>query len=589
MLDQVYATGIPFTVRRRPLVLASDPGGTLHRRFLDFIYQPIRDAAGAVTGIFVDGSDVTEATLAADAPQASEERQSLLLRLVRRQRRTDDPAAMMRAASQAIGRRLGASQAGFLTLPDHSTMTFTAGWTDGSLDLPTGTFPAEGIGTAYLAALRRGAALGVADVAQDPLTAGSMFAGIGARAVIGAPIIRAGRWHAAMYVNQGTVRDWTDAEVALVREVADLTWDAVERAEARAALQRSEARWRAIFQNMREGFALCQMVHGAAGQAVDFRYLELNAAWQRLTGVPAAAALGCLATAVFPALEDFWIKTYDRVVRTGEPAHFEHRVGAVDRWFEVFAYRTEPGCFAALFLNVTERKAAEERQTLLVREVDHRANNALTVVQAALHLTDAPDVAELQEIHPGAGQRAGAGSGRADAGPLGRRRPACLAGRRADAVSRRRAGIGTEGHAGGTAGAAARRCRAAAGHGGARTRDQRGEARGAVDRRWPPDGVLAPRSGRGRHPVAVADMDRDRRTADRGRPGAARVRVEGDRRNRVQPAQQPDVDDMEQVGPDLRDRDAARRVTGRAGSGMQGVNRSCMHRRRTAPPGRRGS
>src|SRR3712207_8376896 len=55
-----------------------------------------------------------------------------------------------------------------------------------------------------------------------------------------------------------------------------------------------------------------------------------------------------------------------------------------DRWFEVIAYRTEPERFAAIFRNVTERKRAEERQALLAREVDHRGQNALTVVQSVL-------------------------------------------------------------------------------------------------------------------------------------------------------------------------------------------------------------
>ncbi len=48
--------------------------------------------------------------------------------------------------------------------------------------------------------------------------------------------------------------------------------------------------------------------------------------------------------------------------------HFEYRIAAIGRWFEVFAYRTEPGRFAALFLNITERKAAAERQALLALE-----------------------------------------------------------------------------------------------------------------------------------------------------------------------------------------------------------------------------
>jgi two-component sensor histidine kinase len=74
---------------------------------------------------------------------------------------------------------------------------------------------------------------------------------------------------------------------------------------------------------------------------------------------------------VFPGIEDFWVRTYARVVDTGEPAHFEHRLGPVQRWFEVLVYRTAPGRFAALFLNVTERRAAETRRDALI-ELDDR-------------------------------------------------------------------------------------------------------------------------------------------------------------------------------------------------------------------------
>lgn len=168
----------------------------------------------------------------------------------------------------------------------------------------------------------------------------------------------------------------------------DVTAEHVVREDLRA----SETRWRAIFQNMHEGFALCEVVYDPDGVAADFRYLEVNIAWERLTGVPPAAIVGRLASEAIPGIERFWTDTYARVVETGEPAHFEYRLAALGRWFEVFAYRTEPGHFAALFLNVTERKAAEERQALLSREVDHRAKNALAVVQSALRLTKAPDV-----------------------------------------------------------------------------------------------------------------------------------------------------------------------------------------------------
>jgi signal transduction histidine kinase len=59
LLDQVYTSGTPFVGHALPLDLAREPGMPLERRYLDFIYQPIRDPAGNVAGIFVEGSDVT--------------------------------------------------------------------------------------------------------------------------------------------------------------------------------------------------------------------------------------------------------------------------------------------------------------------------------------------------------------------------------------------------------------------------------------------------------------------------------------------------------------------------------------------------
>jgi two-component sensor histidine kinase/PAS domain-containing protein len=184
------------------------------------------------------------------------------------------------------------------------------------------------------------------------------------------------------------IRDGSGAVVGLFC----ITNETTARVRSVAALRESEARWRAIFQNMHEGIALCEIVRGPDGEAVDYRYLEVNAAVERLTAIPPAAIVGRLASEAIPGIERVWTDTYARVVETGEPAHFEYHLAVLGRWFEVYAYRTEPERFAVLFLNVTERKASEERQALLAREVDHRAKNALAVVQAALRLTKAPDV-----------------------------------------------------------------------------------------------------------------------------------------------------------------------------------------------------
>src|SRR5690606_20891679 len=58
-LDQVYATGRPFVGKSLPMALERTAGGTLERRYIDLICQPIHDIDGKVSGVFVQGMDVT--------------------------------------------------------------------------------------------------------------------------------------------------------------------------------------------------------------------------------------------------------------------------------------------------------------------------------------------------------------------------------------------------------------------------------------------------------------------------------------------------------------------------------------------------
>jgi len=361
LLDRVYATGEAYTARHMPITFASGPGGVLEHSFVDFVYQPIRDAAGVVTGIFVEGSDVTEVTRAEDALRATEARQALLLHLIQGQRETSDPDAMMLAASEALGCHLGANRVGFLDMLDDETLSFTVGWTDGSLDLLTGTFPAEGIGSAYLASVRQGTVLGIADVQQDPLTAGSVFAEIGARAIIGVPVIRNGRWHAGMYVNHAAVRHWTEQEVALVRDVADQTWDAVERARAEAALRELnetlEARVAARTAERNRLWSMTNLLVAVA--AFDSTIREVNPAWPALLGWSEAELVGrSYAEFVYPDDIERSLAWAAKLAGGEEVVDLENRYRCKDgsyRWI-AWAITADDSVFHCIGRDVTDQK-----------------------------------------------------------------------------------------------------------------------------------------------------------------------------------------------------------------------------------------
>ena len=74
LLNRVYRSGQPFVGRSIRIVLEQDAGGGQDERFLDFVYQPIFDPSGQVSGIFVQGHDVTEQKRTEEALRESEER-----------------------------------------------------------------------------------------------------------------------------------------------------------------------------------------------------------------------------------------------------------------------------------------------------------------------------------------------------------------------------------------------------------------------------------------------------------------------------------------------------------------------------------
>lgn len=100
LLDRVYTTGNPFVGRGVPIKLQCQPGGTLEERFLDFVYQPIRDASGVVTGVFVEGSDVTDHKRALDELQASDRRKDEFLAMLAHELR--NPLAPISTAAQLL-------------------------------------------------------------------------------------------------------------------------------------------------------------------------------------------------------------------------------------------------------------------------------------------------------------------------------------------------------------------------------------------------------------------------------------------------------------------------------------------------------
>ena len=124
-------------------------------------------------------------------------------------------------------------------------------------------------------------------------------------------------------------------------------------------IHRVQQDYQALFREMLEGFAVHEMIWDDQGKPVDYRFLTVNPAFERITGLKAEEIVGRTVLEVLPGTESSWIELFGRVALTGEPAFFENYAGTLDEYFDVAAFRPAPGRFAAIFTDITKRKRTE--------------------------------------------------------------------------------------------------------------------------------------------------------------------------------------------------------------------------------------
>ena len=129
-----------------------------------------------------------------------------------------------------------------------------------------------------------------------------------------------------------------------------------------AALRKSEEKYRTLFSEMMNGFALNEIVCDEAGRPVDYVTLEVNSAFETLLNTTRQAVVGQPASAILPQEElTHWLAVFGPVALTGKSTRYEMYSPFNQRYFEGSAYRPEPGKFAVTFSDITERKHTEDQ------------------------------------------------------------------------------------------------------------------------------------------------------------------------------------------------------------------------------------
>ena len=228
-IESTLADGTPFSSEYRIV----RPDASIRWIFArGRLVRDMRDVAVRFAGTSVD---ITQ-------QKSAEIRQAFLLRLADRLRGLPEPAAVLAATAEELGLHLLANRVGFGQIQaDDATVVFEGGYADG-VEPIVGSVPVLHFGAGNIARMRQGLTVVCDDVAADLANNPANWVALSVRSFVAVPLIRDGRFRAALFVNVVSLRHWSSGDVALMEDVAARAWDALERARAEHELRVSETR-----------------------------------------------------------------------------------------------------------------------------------------------------------------------------------------------------------------------------------------------------------------------------------------------------------------------------------------------------------
>jgi PAS domain S-box-containing protein len=152
-------------------------------------------------------------------------------------------------------------------------------------------------------------------------------------------------------------------------------------------LAEKENLYRTLFHEMLNGFAVHEIICDENDIPRDYRFLEVNEAFEQMTGLHKDSLIGKTVLEVMPETESSWIERYGRVALTGIPDHFDNYSRVLDKYFEVTTYQNAPRQFTTIISDVTDRKLSERA----IKDSERKYRNLYQYAQVGLFETSIKD------------------------------------------------------------------------------------------------------------------------------------------------------------------------------------------------------
>ncbi len=156
-------------------------------------------------------------------------------------------------------------------------------------------------------------------------------------------------------INAAPLFDENEKFESMVAAIEDIT----EFIESEKEKEQHRQKYEQLFNTMIDGYALHEIILDKNGNPSDYRYIDVNPAFEQMTGLKRKTIIGKTVLKVMPHTEKYWIETFGNVAITGKPIQLENYSGALKKYFEVTAFSPQMNQFVAIFIDITERKITE--------------------------------------------------------------------------------------------------------------------------------------------------------------------------------------------------------------------------------------